>query len=139
MVSAPSCCSQAPAVSAAASSAARVQAQPSSVSLRSRDRPSLGSRGCTRLDQLLDELAGGLLAHAQVVGDFDDRSVARTDANEDEAMGGANVGEPAFREPVLDPVDYLGGRPEDEHRHDQSIVITHSHSLSDPDRGPRAP
>jgi hypothetical protein len=57
------------------------------------------------LNELLDELAGSLLGHAQVVGDVDHRGVACADPHEGESVRWPDISEAALGQPVLDPVN----------------------------------
>ena len=121
-------------VSAAACSAARVHAQPRSVSSQY-PGPGVGGVGfaddVSALHQLLDELAGGLLGHAQIVGDVDHRGVARADPDEGESVRGPDIGEAALGQPALDPVNDLRRRTKDEHRNGYATVVSHDPSLTD--------
>jgi hypothetical protein len=96
--------------------------------------PGIGGIGfagdVSALHELLDELAGGLLGDAQMVGDIHHGGVARADPRESESVRGPDIGEAAFGQPVLDPVYNLRRSAKDEHRDGQVTVISHDPSLT---------
>jgi hypothetical protein len=83
------------------------------------------------LNELLDELTGSLLRHAQMLGDVHHGGVARADPRERESVGWPDISEAALGQPVLNPVSNLRGSAKDEHRNGRASLLSHDHSLTD--------
>ena len=73
-------------------------------------------RDVAAVDELVDELSGGLLRDAEVLGEVGRGGVAGADPGEGESVRRPDVGEPACGDALLDGVDQLARGPQDEYR-----------------------